>query len=154
MFYYRMEVHVERIVLMLFCVLSLFGCAIQLAEKQTEPNANFQENASQAAERARKDMLLFSDCLREYAIQNGQSSVTADGLAEAAVRDLKCQSFLVNYEMDIESYHSNLGRSTTQSLDEFQQISDNSRYIARIKRQQLLETGKRQVLNLLIELRR
>jgi hypothetical protein len=143
----------KRLLLILFCVIFLSGCASPLAEQRLENNADPQENASHAADSARKDKLLFLDCLREYATKNSQLPMTTTEIAEAAVGDRGCQISLMNYEMNIESYYSNLGYMSAQSFDETQQIEDQARYLAKKKRQELLDTGKRQVINLLDDLR-
>ncbi len=151
----------KRHLLVLVCVICLSGCASPLAEQraennveqQTENNADLQENAFQAADSARKDKQLFLDCLQDYATKNSQLPLTVTEIAEAAVGDGECQASLINYEMQIESYYSNLGYMSSQSFDETQQIGDQARYMAERKRRQLTDTGKCQVIKLLIDLR-
>jgi hypothetical protein len=134
-------------------MISLSGCASPLAEQRPENNADPQENASQAADSARKDKLLFLDCLQGYATKNSQLPLTATEIAEAAVGDRECRVSLMNYEMNIQSYYNNLGKMSAQSFDEKQQIGDQARYLAKRKRQELIDTGKRQVINSLVDLR-
>ena len=89
------------LILILVCVIALSGCASHLTEQRPENNTNSQENAAQAADSARKDKLLFLDCLREYATKNSQLPLTATEIAEAAVGDRKCRVSLINYEMNV-----------------------------------------------------
>lgn len=51
-------------------------------------------------------------------------------------------------------YHSSMGRLTVQSLDQFQRIEDKAQYEARIERQELIDSGKRLVINTLIDLKK
>jgi len=82
-------------------VIALSVCASHFTEQRPENDTNSQENASQAADSARKDKLPLLDCLREYATKTGQLPLPATEIAEAAVGDRKCRVSLINYEMNV-----------------------------------------------------
>ena len=138
--------------------LFLWGCAeSQLELKRQETYKIVSESARETFDKVLVAKMEFLDCVRDYAIKNKQTSVTATELADAAISH--CESSLSSYDLLNGSYHRRMysldalsGRIPTDNI--LQWIWDKAKEKARIESQELKESGKRLVIKTLVELRR
>lgn len=108
------------------------------------------EGQKETLKEASKYLEGFLICTSKYAFKNAKALVSASEIAEGAI--MECQVDLIYYEMQMSSYHrTNILLSNSELY--FERGVEMGRDRARIDVQELIELGKRNVINILIKVR-
>jgi hypothetical protein len=117
-----------------------------------ETRREMLEGAKKAADRAQKWREDFLNCMSDYALKNARASASASEIAEAAVS--QCQYPLAVYRLYQSTYHSSIYSLTASSAyGILVRAEERGKEKARFDAQELIEEGKRRVINILVKIR-
>ena len=125
----------------------LLGCGPTLQETFQKTALEGMKRASDSASKWREDFL---NCTRDYAVRNARSLASAPEIADGAVS--QCQFYLSAYKMNEDSYHKNaiLVSNPSMSIERARVIGEER---SRLDAQELMEQGRRLVINNLVQIR-
>lgn len=128
------------------------GCGPTLQDKMMEARRETLELAKKAGDKALKCREDFLNCMSDYGLKNARASASATEIAEAAVS--QCQYPLEMFRYYQSSYYSSMYSLAANSpygiLVAAQQKGEEK---ARFDAQDLIEEGKRRVINILVRIR-
>ena len=130
----------------------LTGCGPTLQDKIMEARKETLERAKRAGEKSLKWREDFLNCMDDYALKNARAPASATEVAEAAVS--QCQYPLAMFRFYQSSYHSSmysLGYSSPHGI--LVTAQERGEEKARLDVQELIEEGKRRVINILVKMR-
>jgi len=132
--------------------ISLPGCGPTLQDEMMEARRQTLELAKKSADKALKWREDFLNCMSDYGLKNAQASASATEIAEAAVSE--CQYPLEMYRYYQSDYHSSMySLAATSPYDILVTSQEKGKEKTRFDAQDLIEEGKRRVINILLRIR-
>jgi len=146
--------HKKFFVLVAFLLVAMWlpGCGQTSQHRLTEARRETAERARKAGNEALKWKDDFLKCMDDYVLKNARASASATEIAEAAVS--QCQDALTKYRYDQSRYHGlmySLSYSTPHGI--LVTAHERGEEKARFDVQELIEEGKRRVINILVKIR-
>jgi hypothetical protein len=123
-----------------------------LQDRMMEARKESLEASKEAGDRARKWRGDFLNCMNEYAFNNARASASATEIAEGAVS--QCQIPLSMYRSEKSRYYGSMYRLDYSSPHGILVTAwEKGEEKARIDVQELIEEGKRMVINIMVKIR-